>query len=214
MSVKVHEAFSLDSFMDRLLYWDDFLGDQIKDEWDTTLVGGGTATVVDAQTGGIVRLSTPTASDEATLNWNNIRTLHVDQKVIIEARVRINGGVTDTNRRLLGLRKNISDYIMMYHNADSTTLNIICRNVALTAFGTAFSLDAGYHIFRIECHTHGGNHVHFYYDGVETTNSPIVTNIPDDDNDYLQPDFDITTNADTDPATSMDIDYVVVRQEI
>ena len=60
MSVKIHESYCLDSQQTSLCWFDDFLGDQIQDEWTSTGDAGGTATVVDAQTGGVVRITTDT----------------------------------------------------------------------------------------------------------------------------------------------------------
>ena len=104
MSVKAHEAYCLDSAQDRLLFYDDFLGDSLRDLWTNTLVSGGTGAVVDAVDGGIFRLGTPTASDTSTLGWNDIRSLHVNKNVTIETRIRANGGVTDTSRFMIQLR--------------------------------------------------------------------------------------------------------------
>jgi len=212
MSVSLHEAFCLDSFSTQLLFWDDFAGDQLKDEWLATLTSGGTAAVVDTQTGGIIRLGTPTASDAAQLDWGNYRTLHVLKKVTAEARVRANDGVTDTTRRLFGLVYDASNRMMFYHTYDSSTIFLQNGNDgAFTSPDSEVDLDDQFHIYRIECLPAG--EVHYYIDNVECANSPITTNIPSDAGDYLQPYFFIATNADTDPATSMDIDYVYVRQE-
>lgn len=214
MSYDVHESYCLDSFMSHLLFDEDFEGDTIKDLWNVTLVGGGTAVVVDQQTGGIVRLSTPTASDTVTLDWNDIRSLHVDQKVTIEARVRCNGGVTDTSRKILALWFDGNNHLEFYHGVDSTDIRM--RNIDDGGSNTAstnITVDTDWHIYRIECHTHGSNHIHYYIDEVECANSPRTSNIPDDATDYLQPYFYIDTNADTDPATSMDVDYVYIRQD-
>ena len=63
----------------------------------------------------------------------------------------------------------------------------------------------------MECQTHGGSHVHFYIDGVETGNSPITTNIPDDAGDYLQPYLFILTLENA--TKSLDTDYVYLREE-
>ena len=77
---------------------------------------------------------------------------------------------------------------------------------AITQADSGIAADTSYHVFRIECFPTG--EVHFYIDGVETANSPLATNIP---TDYLQPFMFITTAEDV--IKSVDIDYVVVRQE-
>ena len=60
MSVKFHEAFSLDSARRQFNFSDHFLGDSLRDLWRTAGSAGGSADVVDAQDGGIVRLTTNT----------------------------------------------------------------------------------------------------------------------------------------------------------
>jgi len=213
LSVKFHEAFSLDTARRRFFFSDHFLGDSLRDLWDATLGGGGTAAVIDAQDGGIIRLGTPTASDDASFDWGDIRSLHVNKKVTAEARVRCNGGVTDTFRRIFWLWFDAQNYVGFSQNGyDVSDIYIFCEDDNVkTQADSGINVDADWHIYRIECFPAG--EVHFFIDGVETANSPITTNIPDDAGDYLQPFFYIATNADTDPATSMDIDYVVVRQD-
>ena len=79
------------------------------------------------------------------------------------------------------------------------------------ALASGIALDTSYHVFRIETHIEGGNHVHFYIDDTETTNSPISTNIPDDATDYFNPHIFVGTGENV--AKSMDVDYCEVRQE-
>ena len=216
MSYDLHEAFSLDSFQTQLNFWDDFEGDSLKAIWTSTLVGGGTGAVIDAMDGGIFRLGTPTASDESKLDWGGatpIRSLHVDKKVTMETKIRANGGVTDTIRYIMTLYFDAGNRIDFYHGVDSLDITIQCVNGgAPTSADSGINIDADYHVYRIECFP--ADEVHFYIDGVECANSPITTNIPDDAADYLMPRFYIATNADTDPATSMDVDYVAWGQLI
>ena len=90
MSVKVHEAFSLDSFQDRLLWFDDFHGDQLQDEWRVAGAAGGSAVVVDAQPSGIVRITTDTdLNDTWFIDWADIRSLLVSKKASMEVRVKL-----------------------------------------------------------------------------------------------------------------------------
>lgn len=209
MSVRFHEAVSFDSTKYRLDWRDDFWGDSLDAMWRSSIGGGGTMAVTDAVDGGIVRIGTPTASDSSILYWNDIRTLHVNKRVSFEARVRDNGGVTDTYRQIR-MYNDGDDYIGFYHNQDSDNIYILSRKDATqTALDSGIDVDTAFHVYKIECFPAG--EVHYYIDGVETANSPITTNIPDDV--YLQPYIAIISSADSDPATSMDIDYVYVRQE-
>lgn len=213
MSVKSHEAFSLDSFQNQLFFFDDFLGSQLKDEWHE--VGTGSAAVVDLQMGGIVRLTSgATTNDVYNISWSFTRSLHVDKRVSVEVRMKANQATYITIN--LQLRFDGDDRIYFQANeavGGATTWVISCVDGgATTGRDSGVALDTDYHIFRMEAHLHGGSHVHFYIDDVETDNSPIDTNVPDDGGDYLQPYIIISTREDV--AKSMDVDYVGVRQDV
>ena len=207
MSVKVHESFSIDSFQDRLLWWDDFLGDQLKDEWRDA--GTGSAVVIDAQTGGIVRLTSGATSGNAhQLDWNDIRSLHINKKVTGEARLKLSS-ITNLGTSGFYLLFDGDNRIQFLSSGANWQIRTEDNNVG-TIQDSGIASDTDYHIFRIECFP--TDEVHFYIDGVEAANSPITTNIPDDAGDFLQPFFIISTAEDANK--SMDIDYVVIRQEI
>lgn len=204
MSVKVHEAYSLDSMQKSLLWWDDFLGDQLQDEW--RIGGTGTIAVIDQQTGGIVRLTSGAISGNTIrLYWSDIRTLLVANKVTLELRVKLNHNTNLT----VGLRLHstaVNEIYFLTTGGANWFINSILGGVP-TSGDSGEALDTDYHVFRIECFPTG--QVHFYIDGIETNNSPITTNIPVTP---LQPEFSITTNENA--AKSMDIDYIVIRQEV
>jgi len=206
MSVKVKEAFCFDSFQDRLLYWDDFHGDQLKDEWNEA--GTGSATVIDAQTGGIVRITTgATNGNSYRIDWQDYRSLLVTKKVTAEFRVKVNQSTALTVN--FNLYFDVSNRIT-FTMTNGGNWNIQCTNGgATTGQDSGIASDTNYHIFRIEAFP--TDEVHFYIDGVECANSPITTNIPDDAADYLQPRLYIITAEDV--AKTMDIDYCYLRQE-
>ncbi len=214
MSVKTHEPVCLDSAQTRFFWFDHFLGDQLKDEWRETGEVGGFATVVDLQMGGVVRLTTDTDdNDKWIIDWNDIRSLHVSKRVSMEIRTKVN---QDTYVSVgLVLHFDINNRVLFFVNeilGGATNWVIFCQNnVVSTILDSGVALDTDYHIFRFECHLHGGSHIHFYIDNVETNNSPIDTNVPDDAGDYLQPWIQVQTRENL--AKSMDIDYVVVRQD-
>lgn len=211
MSVSVHEAFSLDSAQDRYWWMDHFLGDQLQDEWSEG--GTGSAAVVDAQTGGIVRLTTgATTANEYHIQWgenpNEVRSLHINKKVTIEVRAKL----TQINA--------VAIYINLYFNAtnrvrfwyDSTVdpnWLISNSNVATTTSNSGVAADTDYHVFRIECFP--TDEVHYYIDDVECANSPITLSIPDDAGDYLMPRISLVTNEDV--VKTADVDYVACRQD-
>ncbi len=214
MSVKTHEAFSMDSFQDRLLWFDDFHGDQLQDEWRETGEAGGSAAVIDLQVGGVVRLTTDTdTNDKWIIDWNNIASLHVSKRVSMEIRAKVNQATYVSVGFVLQF--DMGNRIFFFVNeilGGATNWRILCIDGgAQTNLDSGVALDTDYHIFRFECHLHGGSHVHFYIDGVETANSPITTNIPDDAGDYFNPWLQIQTRENV--AKSMDMDYVYIRQE-
>ena len=205
--MKVHEAFSFDTFQDRLLWFDDFHGDQIQDEWNSTIAGAGTNVVVDAQTGGIVRLTTGALTgNNNLLDWNDIRSLLVIKKVTMEVRAKLTQ-VTQ-NQIWIALRFDASNYMRFFVSSAGVATNWTIRNRSAgagVAVDTGVLSDTSYHIFRIEAFLTG--EAHYYIDGTECNNSPITTNIPAN---YLQPWIVIQTLEDA--AKSMDVDYCYVRQ--
>ena len=206
MSVKVHEAFCLDSFMDRLTWWDDFLGDQLKDEW--SIQGTGSVVVVDQQTGGIVRITTaPAMNNLQLIRWGGIGTLLVSKKVTIEWRFKLLR-VTDFEARfqLFFNATNLIDF-SIDTNAEAVYQTDTILAGASTKNATNISPDTDWHILRFECFPTG--QVHYYYDGVEVNTSPHTTNIP---TDYLEPLTYIRTRSVV--LTYVDVDYIVIRQEI
>jgi len=201
----------MDSPQDLFFWGDHFLGDQLKDEWDVTAAGGGTAIVVDQQAGGIVRLASPTnaTNDAAQMDWADIRSLHITKKTTIEARMKLNSVASLIFR--MRLIFDASNYVEIRYDTNfDATYKIRCVNGGVgAAINSGVTPDTDYHIFRVECFP--TDEVHFYYDGVEMSNSPITTNIPDDAGYFLQPYFRCSTREAVEK--QLDIDYVVVRQE-
>jgi len=211
MSVKFHEAYALDSQQDQLLWWDDFLGDQLQDEWRSVGTAGGSGAVIDQQTGGVFRLTTGgVLNDTWRIDWTDIRSLHVDQRVSMEIRIKLNS-LSDIDSTFQ-LRFDMNNYIdFRYRDTVGATWYIRTTNGgAQTASSSGINATTNYVILRIEAFPIG--EVHFFIDGVEAANSPITTNIPDDATDYLQPYLWIQTKANAVKTT--DVDYVVVRQDI
>lgn len=210
MSVKLHEAFSFDSFQDRLLWFDDFEGDQLKDEWRSTGSVGGSSAVIDGETGGIIRLTTNVVNgNNWFLDWQDIRSLLVSKRATIEFRVKISA--VTAIEILLMLHFDGSNRIIHQFStgAGDTHWMIRCQSGGVsTTLNSGITPDTSYHVFRIKCHTHGGNHVHFYIDNVETDNSPISTNVP---TNHLQPKVYLKTNENV--AKSIDVDYIYIRED-
>jgi len=211
LSVKFDEAFCFDSFQDRLLWFDDFHGDQLQDEWNGAGVGG-TGVVVDQQTGGIVRLTTGAAiNNNYRIDWADIRNLLVTKRLAFEFRMNMSTTANILIRNFLRFDWN-NCIFFEYDSAALANWSLYCRDGgAQTNVDSGIAADTNYHVFRIECHIHGASHVHFYIDGVECGNSPVTTNVPDDAGDYLQPYLRIETLENA--AKSMDVDYCYIRED-
>jgi len=213
MSVKQHEAYCLDSQQTQLFFYDDFLGDSVRDLWALSGDGGGTAVPIDAQDGGVLHITTDgDNTDSYGIYWNDTRTLHVDKKVAVETRVKL-VQTTLVDVKLQLLRYNVNNRIYFRYDTsvpDTNWVIVTTDGGASTTGDSGVAADTDYHILRIECFPAG--EVHFFIDGVETNNSPITTNIPDDAGDYLQPRYYIQTLENA--TKSLDIDYIIVRQDI
>ncbi len=201
-----HEARCLDSLQDQLLFIDDFIGDQIKDEWGTNLYGGSVA-VVDSQIGGIARLQTGGVDgDGLNFDWGTIRSLHVSKRVVFEVKAKL--GQSDTDQFIfMLLRFDGDDYIGFVSFQDANWL-ARCRDGGVqTSEDTGVALDTDYHIFRVDATRL--TQIDFYIDGVLTND--ITTNIPDDAGDYLEVFFDFGTLENANKI--LDLDYVGVKQD-
>ncbi len=208
MSFDAHEAVCFDSFSQSLIFFDDFEGDALKDLWDSVGSAGGSAVVVDAQTGGVLRM-TPDNNDADNwlLSWNEIRSLHVDKKVVMEVRLReSNEQGISTN---IYLRFDGNSFVLLWNGTGNWTA--VCENGGVaTQVDTGISPVSGvFQVLRIECTPTA---VSFFIDGVETANSPIITNIPNDAGDFLQP-YILVVNDNEGVSEYVDVDYIYIRQE-
>lgn len=210
MSVNVTTAFNLESFDKELFERDDFLGDQIQDEWRNTGDSGGSVAVVDAQTGGIARITTDgDDDDEWYLDWGNIRTLLPEKELAFEVRAAIS--TVTTVQVVIGLFDDANDLIRFVLDTD-TDGNWYVDTTAggtPTSTSTGTAADTSIHTYRITCHFFGVPHVHFYIDGAETTGSPSSTNITAVP---LQPYLFVHNRSGN--SRTMDVDYVAWRQNI
>jgi hypothetical protein len=189
------------------MWFDDFEGDQVKDEWRSTGDVGGSAGVVDGVAGGIFRITTGAViNDDWQLDWGDIRSLLAAKRVTMETRFRLNQIVLTAP--LIGLRFDNLNYIRFEFNP-TTSANWYIRNRSAgagIAADTGVAADTDWHVFRHDCVSAG--EVHYFIDGVETANSPITTNIPVT---YLQPYVQVFTFENV--AKSTDMDYVYLRQD-
>ena len=212
-ALRLHEALCFDSMQKQLFFYDDFLGDQLQDEWGTGGGGSGTTAVVDGQTGGIIRLSTGIVDGNTRfINWSDIRSILITKNACLEVRASMNS--ITVSRIYYFLFYDWDNYLSIsYASTDVPRWRSESRSG-----GTETKLNAGnpnadtsYHIHRVQCATDGGNHIHYYIDGTELPTSPHTTNLPTAS--YLQPriQLEIVSGG---VAKSADIDYVGVRQDI
>ena len=209
MSDNNHEMLCFDSLHDLLFFVDDFEGDKLKDEWARSGIGAGTVVVVDSENGGVIRITTGgVLNNTQRIAWGEFHTLLVSKKASMETRIKLLD--ITTVQVTLRLYMDANNFIhFLYASAISANWRIQTRSLGVgVAVDSGIAADTDDHIFRIECHTHDENHVHFYIDDVETDNSPSNTNITAS---YLEPIIGNLTRVGV--ARAFDVDYVVVRQE-
>jgi hypothetical protein len=207
--VRVHEARCLDSLQSQFFFKDDFIGDQLQDIWNSQGDVGGSAVVVDGETGGVVRITTDgDTNDDWQINWGNTQILLASKRCSFETNIKLNS-ITQVLVFIV-VENNGSNrlFSFTYDSSTDTNWQIQCINTATTEADTGIAVDTDAHIFRAVCHTHGSAHVHFYIDNVETANSPITTNVPVA---YGEPVLYLLTLENV--AKSMDVDYVSIRQD-
>ena len=204
-----HEAFCLDSMSQQLFFFDDFLGDQIQDEW-TVGTWGGSSAIVDGETGGVYRLTTQNVSGHDTyIHMLAYRVFLVSKSVTGE--VRIKAGAITKQQIAFYLYYSSSEQLWSYYNEIAG--GAINYSEACYAAGDSQVYNSGivattnYIILRMAASPVVAPHAHFYYDGVEGANSPISDHITAS---YLCP--YLTVVAREAVAKTLDVDYVGVRQ--
>lgn len=209
MSYKLHEAVCFDSTKYRLNWRDDFWGDSVNSfEWASVIDGAGSIAVVDAQDGGVVRLTTGNVTDNDTiLFWGDKATLLASKQVSFETRVKLNH---TTNISINFALFYDGTHFMHFRFDDvgfmDTTWKGRVRDPDSVTIDTLITPDTDYHIFRFECIP--SDELHFFIDDVEPAASPITSDIP---TQHLQVWLNLRTKEDA--VKSVDIDYVSVRQE-
>jgi len=205
MSYNIHEAYCLDSQRTQLFWNDHFEGDSVKDLWRTS----GTATVIDAQTGGIVRLTTGAVTgNTAYIDWGDIRSLLASKRVTLEVIVRLTQ--TSNVEVWIALWYDATHFIRFRYDSSAGANWLIETDdgTGPTSVDSGIAADTDEHVFRVELIP--VDEAHFYLDlPTECANSPISLDIP---TEHLQPFVYVETLADA--AKSVDVNYVAVRQDI
>jgi hypothetical protein len=213
MSLLDHESFCFDSLQKQLFWFDDFEGDQLKDEWYQEGAGG--SAMLDGVSGGVVRLTTETSDwSYSEILWNNgnaINVLSVSKNVASECRSALKR-VTYNESYFHCLIGDSNALIMMYiSDTVGSTPTYICysRSTGTSSIGSGVSATTNYFISRIQTSTQGGNHVHYYLDGIEANNT-ISTNISTQN---FCPMHACAFMAGGSNAMHLDVDYSAVRQD-
>lgn len=207
--VNYHASYGFDSMKKELFWYDDFEGDSIKDLWRTGTAGDGTIAITDEITGAAFTITLPDASDNAYIDWGNYRTLLVSLDVAIEYRIKCTGGSVD-HANWISIYYDNDDYMMFYLQADETVWKVYAKGGGVSNNkDTETAPDSDWHNFRIQSHTHGSTHAHFYYDDEQMYNSPLTTQIP---SEYLQPRVYAASNAENAEERTVVVDYCGVRQ--
>lgn len=209
--MRSHEARSFDSMQKQFFWMDHFVGDQLQDEWNISGDGGYVTAVIDGELGGVVRLTTHSDyADEAYMYWANIRPLLVTKNVCVENRVKPQS-ITNMLFYAALLQYDSSNHVAIIFESSTSLDKALTRNLSGGVGGLHISntvVTADYHLYRIQCSTQGGNHVHSYIDGVELSTSPDAINVP---TDYLQ--NRLHTRTLTGATIYTDYDYTAVRQD-
>jgi hypothetical protein len=207
---RVHEARGLDSLQTQFFFRDDFIGKQLQDIWDEDGSAGGSSAVVDGETGGVVRLTTDgDDNDFWYIHWGNILSLSLANHIAVE--IKAKAGDPDNAYYYLYLIEGATGNNWITLRTDGTAnWKLVSRKAGSTSstLDTGIAVTTDYVILRIELHTHGSDHAHFYIDNVETANSPHSTDIPAS---YLEPRLQVYNYEAQ--VNTFDIDYITVKQD-
>jgi len=206
--VKSHEDFSINSWRNQLLWWDDFLGDRVQDEYSIGGDAGGSGVVVDGETGGVIRITCDgDDGDDYQIFWGNYTTIINTKLPKFEARVKLETA-SNISVDFLGFYGTLnSSRAMFWCNTDvDANWHFQTRDAAgQTNTDTGIALDTSYHIFRISFIS--STQVLAYIDGTEEADHS--TNIP---TDHMFIDLKIGTEENA--TKYVDMDYWVVAQDI
>ena len=197
----VHTNLGFGSAQDKFYWRDDFFGDWLSDEW----AYAGTATMQDAQDGGVVRVSTgSTTGDSANLTWGTTYILLLSKYVCFEARFKFTS-ITNLDYARAGIAGSGNNYAE-FQTSGGTNWYHRTRSIAGDNFqDTGQDISTSMVIFRIESHS---SHIHFHPQNNECTNSPASQYLT---SNYLQVYLYLKTAEDA--SKSLDIDYVEVEQD-
>lgn len=191
-------------------YYDDFLGDVLRDEWNAVTSGSGTATVVTA-VNGKVQLDNTSAEDDAGIDWGAFYNWDPTLNCVLEFKAEVN---TITNLNFIGgFYKDADEYA--YFHIDDADNNIdyaasLNGGVGAVDEDSGVDIDTDPHIFKIECFDDGS--VKFYIDNSLVGTAPAGT-LSTSAGILHKPYFLVTDASGQTTQHLFDIDYVFIYQD-
>lgn len=188
----------------KMFFKDDFIGQTLKDEWKLTDTA---SAFIDGILSGVYRLQTGTTSgNSARLNWNDIRTLSVNNSMCMIFRLRL--GATTSQSTSIGFRYDGNNQIIFEFDTlyGHTTWHIrLTSGGSQTTWDLGETADTSWHTFMLGTVNSGQPRAEFWIDGEMKAYN--------DTNVFLgfqQPLFETITR--TSAERHLDIDYVIVFQ--
>jgi len=199
-----------------LVYYDDFLGDVLRDEWAVSNAGGGDETdfaIVDGINGTAVGTTGLAAVDRyVQLDWGTFENFHAGLHAGIEARLKVDD-VTSVEIEF-GFYKDADEYALLYVDVSDKTDASIYAKASLSGGAGATDNDTTedlangtYVVLQIQTFDDGS--VKYYVDGTLKRTDPASTIATS--TQLMRPHFKINNEATA--ARSMTIDYVKIWQE-
>lgn len=191
-------------------YYDDFLGDVLRDEWNAVTSGSGTAVVVTA-VNGKVQLDDTALEDDAGVDWGAFYNWDPTLNCVMEWKCQVNT-ITNLNV-IMGLYKDADEYA--YFHVDDADNNIdyaasLNGGVGAVDEDSGIDIDTDAHIFKIECFEDGS--VKFHIDGSVVGTAPAGT-LSTSAGILHKPYFLVTDAAGQTTRHYFDIDYVFLYQD-
>jgi hypothetical protein len=212
--MRSHEARSFDSMQKQFFWIDHFIGDQLKDEWFNYYPTGGETAIVDGENGGAISLTTHSDGDDYNYisfytGSDYVNTFQALKLAVFETRIK----PAQLNTVIyVGFNSStISEAIRIYTSQNENWINSTRQSSTETGTDSGVTVSTNYIILRCRAASDGGYHAHFYYDGIEGTNSPHSTNIPT--TEFMRPYLGVRSPISSGGVRAMKIDYVALRQD-
>lgn len=194
----------------KVWYYDDFLGDVLRSEWNAFTSSAGTGAIVSA-VNGKVQLDNTTSEDDSGLDWGAFFNWDPTLNVVMEWKCEVNT-ITNLNV-IMGLYKDADEYAYFHvGDADDNIMYAASLNggVGAVDIDSGVDIDADAHIFKIECFDDGS--VKFYIDNVLVGTAPADT-LDTTVGKLHKPYFLVTDKSAQTTQHLFDIDYVFIHQD-